>query len=78
MKKTMILHINDGNSEVVKNKGKMFVETFPYAQEILEQLIHDGWEVRQMIPEVTPAINKEGVYSFYKSGFTIYLERDVS
>jgi len=78
MKEVKILHVNDGHSKVIKNEDRMFIETFPYAQEEIEKLINEGWEVKQMIPEVTPAINKEGVYSFYKSGFTIYLERDVS
>ena len=76
MKQVKIIHINDGSSEVIKNEGRMFIETFPHAQKEIEKLINEGWEVKQMIPEVTPAINKEGVYSFYKSGFTVYLERE--
>jgi len=78
MKQVKILHINDGNSDVIKNEERIYIETFPCAQGEIEKLVNEGWEVKQMIPEVTPAINKEGVYSFYKSGFTIFFERDMS
>ncbi len=76
MKKVIILHINDGNSEVATNGNRMFVETFPKAQSEIEKYLNEGWEVKQMIPEVTPSVNKEGAYSFYKSGFTIYMEKE--
>ena len=77
MKKVKILHINDGNSEVVTNGDRMFIETFPKAQNEIEKYLNEGWEVKQMIPEVSPAINKEGAYTFYESGFTVYMEKEV-
>lgn len=77
MKQVKILHINDGNTEVVTNGDRMFIETFPRAQSEIEKYLNEGWEVKQMIPEVTPSVNKEGTCTFYKSGFTIYMEKDV-
>ncbi len=38
-----------------------------------EEYINDGYEVKQMIPEVTP----NGSGGFYKSGFTVYLEKEI-
>jgi len=76
MKKAKILHINDGCSEVVTNGDRMFIETFPKAQNEIEKYLNEGWEVKQMITEVSPAVNQEGTYSFYKSGFTVYMEKE--
>lgn len=55
-----ILHINDDNSEVVTNGERMFIETFPKAQNEIEKYLNEGWEVKQMIPEATSSVNKEG------------------
>ncbi len=77
MKQVKILHINDGNPEVVTNGNRMFIEFFPQAQSEIEKHLNEGWEVKQMIPEVSPSVCKEGVFSFYKSGFTVYMEKEV-
>ena len=76
MKHVMILHINDGNSRVIKNEDRMLIESFPRAEAEIAKYVNDGWRVTQMIPEVSPAIPKEGSYSFYRSGFTLYLEKE--
>lgn len=78
MKKCKLIHINDGAAETLENGNFHFVEEFTWAEEYLNQYLRQGYEVRQMIPEVTPAIQRNGTYSFYKSGFTVYMEKEVA
>lgn len=77
MKECKIVHINDGNPIVVENGGRFFVEEYPGAEKYIESYLEEGYEVKQMIPTVMPNIQKEGSYSFFVSGFTFYLEREV-
>lgn len=76
MKECKVIHINDGSASVLKNRNFHFVEQFDWTESYLNQLLREGWEVRHMVPEVTPAIQRDGSYNFYKSGFTFYLERE--
>ena len=42
----------------------------------LGQRVYEGYEVKQMIPEISPAKVELGTVAFYKSGFTVYLEKE--
>lgn len=75
MKECKVIHINDGSTSVLENGNFHFVEEFDWTEMYLNRLLSEGWELKHMAPEVTPAIQGEGSYSFYKSGFTFYLER---
>ena len=78
MKKCKVIHINDGAASVRENGNFRFVEEFDFTESYLNNLMSEGWEVKHMVPEVTPAIHGDGSYSFYKSGFTFYLEHEES
>lgn len=75
-KQCKVIHINDGSASVRENENFHFVEEFDWTESYLDRLLSEGWEVRLMVPEVTPALQGDGSYSFYKSGFTFYLERE--
>lgn len=75
-KQCKVIHINDGSASIRENGNFHFVEEFDWTESYLNRFLNDGWEVKHMVPEVTPAIQGDGSYNFYKSGFTFYLERD--
>ena len=52
------------------------MEDYPWAEKIVNRYLEEGYEVKQMIPIFDPAIQREGVYTFYRSGFTLYLEKE--
>jgi hypothetical protein len=54
----------------------MFVESYPDAANIINDYLEQGYEVKQIIPEFCPAIQEEGVFTFYKDGFTVYFEKE--
>lgn len=76
MKKCKVIHINAGTASILENGNYRFVEEFNFTESYLNDLLNKGWEVKHMVPEVTPAIQGDGSYSFYKSGYTFYLERE--
>ena len=77
-KECKIIHINDGSTTVQQNENYHFVESFDWTAEYIQRLMNEGWEVKHMVSEVSPAIQgDEGSYNFYKSGWTFFLERDV-
>lgn len=78
MKKCKVIHINDGSASIRENGNLRFVEEFDFTESYLNDLLSQGWEVKHMVPEVTPAIQGDGTYSFYKGGYTFYLEREES
>lgn len=77
-KECKIIHINDGSAKVLQNKNFHFVESFDWAAEYINRFLSEGWEVKHMVSEVSPAIQGEGSCSFYKSGWTFFLERDIA
>jgi hypothetical protein len=77
-KKCKLIRINDGTAKTLENGNFHFVEEMEWAAKYLERYLNEGYEVKHMVPEVTPAIQKDGTYSFYKGGFTFYLEREVA
>ena len=76
MKECKMIHINDGSSSTLENGNFHFVEEFDWTAMYLNRLLSEGWEVRHMVPEVSPAIQGDNSYYFYKGGFTFYLERE--
>lgn len=77
MKKCKIIHINDGTSKVTTNGDRHFAEEYPWAEELIEGYINRGYEVKQMIPNYTPNVQKLGEYPFFIGGFTVYMEKEV-
>ena len=77
-KECKIIHINDGSAKVLQNENFHFVESFDWAAEYINRFQNEGWKVKHMASEVSPAIQGEGSYSFYKSGWTFFLERDIT
>lgn len=77
MRECKILHIHDGGSETLENGNYHLLERYPWAEETINELLAQGYEVKHMIPQFTPAQQGEGNYTFYRSGFVVYLEREV-
>lgn len=75
MKKCLLIHINDGSPEELQNGNFMFVERFPRAEEIIEKYLSQGYEVKQIIPDYSPALQGEGNPTFYQTGITVYFEK---
>lgn len=76
MKECRIIHINDGNRKVIRNKDCLFVEELTCTEAIIGEYLNAGYEVKQIIPEIMPAKQFEGMFTFYKDGVTVYFERE--
>ena len=77
MRECKILHVHDGTYVELENGNRHLLERYPWAEEVINELLAEGYEVKQMIPQISPAMQGEGNWSFYKSGFIVYLEREV-
>lgn len=77
MKKCKIIHINDRTARVITNGENHFVEDFPWAENLLNEYLSQGFNVKHMVPNVTPNVMKEGCYTFFIGGITVYLEKEV-
>lgn len=77
MKQCKIIHINDGNPQELYNENRYYYECYPRMEATLESYLNEGYEVRQVMPHVTPAIQGDGIYSFYQTGYSFYLEREI-
>ncbi len=77
MKVCKLVHINDGNEVEVRNGGRLFVETYPNTEIIINMYLEKGFTVKQIMPDVTPNINSPGSYSFFKGGVVVYFEKEV-
>jgi len=77
MKTCKIVHINDGNPAEVTNGNRLYVENFPHAEKILDVYLNAGWEVKHIIPSVDPAMPEQDGFSFFNTGFIVYLEKEV-
>lgn len=75
MKKCVVIHVNDGKPEELHNGDHMFIERFPRTERIIEEYLAKGYELKQMIPDYTPAMQEEGNFTFFKGGVTIYFEK---
>ena len=77
MKVCKLVHINDGNEVELRNGGRLFVESYPNTEQIIGMYLEKGFTVKQIMPDVTPAMNREGCYTFYKGGVLVYFEKEV-
>lgn len=77
MKECKILHIHDGDAVILENGNMHFLESYPWAENLLNDLLKQGYEVKQIIPQISPTSQEEGNWTFYKDGFIVYLEREV-
>ncbi len=76
MKKIIkMVHVNDGDSQVMHNGDFMFVETFPRGEKIIEAFMNNGWTLANRTQVIKPAIQKEGAYSFYMNGWDLMFEK---
>ena len=64
-----LVSINDGNEIAVQNEDRLLVETYPRAEKIIAAFLSAGWQLKDRTQRVTPAVNKEGSYSFYLGGW---------
>lgn len=80
VKECKIVQLNDGSAKIQQNENFHLVKSFDWAAEYINKcFLSEGWEVKHMVAEVSPAIQgEEGSYNFYKSGWTFFLERDIS
>ena len=76
MMQCKILHINDGTSTVLTNGDRHFMEEYSWAESVIEKYLNEGYVVKHIIPEIEPGTIKEGSLTFYKGGFTVYLEKE--
>lgn len=77
MKQCKLVHIHDGNSSEVCNGDRLFVETYPRVEKMLEEWVNEGWKVKSMIPQYMPGVQgTKGAYSFYLDGMIVYLEKE--
>ncbi|MBQ8000423.1 MAG: hypothetical protein IJ298_04310 [Ruminococcus sp.] len=77
MKVCKLVHINDGNEVEIRNGGRLFVESYPNTEQIINLYLEKGFTVKQIMPDVTPAQNISGNLTFYKGGVLIYFEKEV-
>ncbi len=76
MKKCKIITVHDGQPETIHNGNFLYVCEFNKAEEVIDDYLDQGYEVKSIVPEYNPAIQEDGVYSFYKGGFSVYLEKE--
>ncbi|MDO5132783.1 MAG: hypothetical protein Q4D81_07355 [Eubacteriales bacterium] len=76
MKECRIITINDGREKELANGNWLHIEEFPRMAEIIGKYLQEGWEVVHFVPVYNPAVHEEGKFSFYRGGYTFYLERE--
>lgn len=74
--------INEGGDKTVYNGNFFMIEEYKKTEIILSKFLSDGWTLLSTSPMMNPAIQKQGVFSFYKHGsiylFTKLVEDDVN
>ncbi|MCD7956216.1 MAG: hypothetical protein LUG93_10810 [Lachnospiraceae bacterium] len=66
-----IVTINDGNPAEVHNGDRLYTETYPRAERIIEAFLAHGWTLANMLKNFNPSVQKEGAYSFYIGGWDL-------
>ena len=77
MTECKIINFNDGTGVEITNGDWRFSEEFPWIEEELEKLFSEGFKLTHVVPMLTPALQGEGNYTFYRGGFTVFLEREI-
>ena len=76
MKKCKIVHVNDGTVKVITNGNHHFAEEYPWMENLVDDYLSEGYQLKHMFPSITPNILDKGNYPFYADGFILYLEKD--
>ena len=76
MKAVKIITINDGNETELTNGDFFYAEEYPRTEAMVAEYLNDGWTLTHVLKDYNPAIQKDGVYSFYKGGLTFIFEKD--
>ena len=77
MKECRIITVNDGKERELSNGNYLYVCDYPATEKVVNEYLKEGWDIVHMTPVIDPAINREGDFTFYKGGYTFYLEREV-
>ena len=78
MKKIVkLVHVNDGEKNEVNNGDFLLVENYPRTEKIINAFLSDGWTLNSITQQVTPAVQKQGAYTFYMGGFNLLFEKEV-
>lgn len=76
MKECRVIHIHDGDAQELTNGNWHTASEYEWAGNMLSLYLNAGYEIQHVIPEVCPAQQRPGCYSFYKDGFTVILVRE--
>lgn len=76
MKECKIITINDASEVELMNQDFHRVTELPWTESVLNQYLNEGYVISHIVPEVMPAVQEEGNYTFFKGGFTFFLERE--
>lgn len=77
MKECKVIHINDNGAIWLEKSEDGGVLHYPRLEEAINRFLLKGYEVKQIIQQYR-AGDPEEVFDFYRSGFTVYLERELS
>ena len=77
MTECKIINFNDGTGVTLTNGDWHYSEEFTWVEEELEKLFSEGFRLTQVVPMLTPAVQGEGNYTFYRGGCTVFLEREI-
>ena len=77
MKKIVkLVHVNDGEKNEVNNGDFLLVENYPRTEKIISAFLSEGWTLNSITQQVTPAVQKQGAYTFYMGGFNLLFEKE--
>ena len=77
MTECKIINFNDGTGVTLINGDWHYSEEFTWVEEELEKLFSEGFRLTHVLPMLTPAVQGEGNYTFYREGITAFLEREI-
>lgn len=76
-KEIKIITINEGNKPTLRSEPWFTVIEAQKTAECVQEYLSKGWKIIHCFPDFNPAIQEEGVYTFYKGGFTFVMEREL-
>lgn len=74
-KEIKVIHINDGSEKMLTNGNFHYAEEFAWTGEVLSEYVNAGYRIVSIMTDYTPYPEKN---SFFKTGFNVILEREVS
>lgn len=78
MRQCKVITVNDGKERELTDGDRLYICDHPVTERCINEYLEEGWSIVQMCPVINPAINQEGSYTFYRGGYTFYLEREIS